>query len=332
MQQVAEAAAVSKNTVSLALRGSRLVSKETRERVLAVVEEVGYRLNPAMSKLMSEVSLHPKRRKYLVLAFFNHFTLPFESKCHLPLRGFYRGALRQAKLLGYDVHEYPRPKSERAKLQRDGNVWSSGIDGLVVFPFEEGHADDDLSKIPIPKVTLGYTWAPDDGSRVACDYFGNIITLYRKLTSLGCKRIGILIGDDLNRRTALRLTGGYFAASAEAGHRSPPGIFRSPEIIEIQRFSLTKSCDALLVGEAINYKQWKSACRSQTSQIRIASYCLTPSQREHGLAGMDENYEAVGEVSITLLAAMIQASLPGNTTPLSVRIPGIFCGGKSLRP
>lgn len=331
MQHVADAAGVSKNTVSLALRGSRLVADATRERVLRTVEELGYRLNPGMSKLMSEVSLHPKHRRYASIAFFNHFSHPFESDRHLPLRGFYRGALRQARALGYEVKEYPRPQSPGAKRQRDRAVWTAGVDGLAVFPFEEGHGDDDLSALAIPKVTLGFTWMREEGSRVACDYFGNMITLYRKLTSLGCRRIGVLVGDDMNQRTALRLTGGYFAAAGEAGHRALPGVSSAMNLREIDQFAQRKKCDGLLVSESFSYDAWKAPDWEKLgSGLRIASYCLSPVQRAQGLAGVDENYESVGEVAITLLAAQIQSPLPGDTTPLSVRVPGLFYEGESL--
>jgi DNA-binding LacI/PurR family transcriptional regulator len=53
MADVAEAAGVSAQTVSRALRGSPNVNPETRRRVLATVEQMGYRLNNAARVLSS---------------------------------------------------------------------------------------------------------------------------------------------------------------------------------------------------------------------------------------------------------------------------------------
>jgi DNA-binding LacI/PurR family transcriptional regulator len=53
MADVAEAAGVSAQTVSRALRGSPNVSPETRRRVLAAVDQLGYRLNNAARVLSS---------------------------------------------------------------------------------------------------------------------------------------------------------------------------------------------------------------------------------------------------------------------------------------
>jgi LacI family transcriptional regulator len=54
LEDVARLAGVSRNTVSLALRASPLVRDETRERVLSVVRQTGYRPNRAARSLASQ--------------------------------------------------------------------------------------------------------------------------------------------------------------------------------------------------------------------------------------------------------------------------------------
>ena len=53
MADVARAAGVSKNTISLALRGSPRVAEETRRRIAETAEAMGYRLNPTVAHLMA---------------------------------------------------------------------------------------------------------------------------------------------------------------------------------------------------------------------------------------------------------------------------------------
>ena len=55
MKHVAAAAGVSVMTVSLALRRVPSIPAETRERVLAVAEKLGYRRNPLVAALMADL-------------------------------------------------------------------------------------------------------------------------------------------------------------------------------------------------------------------------------------------------------------------------------------
>src|SRR4051794_37238614 len=62
MQRVAEAAGVSKSSVSLALRDDPRLAPETRRRVQEIASRMGYRKNPIVASLMAQlrVSHTPK--------------------------------------------------------------------------------------------------------------------------------------------------------------------------------------------------------------------------------------------------------------------------------
>src|ERR1051325_9261392 len=53
MQRIADAAGVSRMTVSLALRNHPRISAATRERIRQVAERLGYHPDPEVSKLMA---------------------------------------------------------------------------------------------------------------------------------------------------------------------------------------------------------------------------------------------------------------------------------------
>jgi DNA-binding LacI/PurR family transcriptional regulator len=55
MAEVAKVVGVSKNTVSLALRGSPRISEATRKRIAEAAETLGYRLNPTVAHLMAQL-------------------------------------------------------------------------------------------------------------------------------------------------------------------------------------------------------------------------------------------------------------------------------------
>jgi LacI family transcriptional regulator len=332
MKQVAEAAGVSKNTVSLALRSSPLVKIATREKIIEAARCLGYSLNPAMSKLMSEISLHPGKRHYLRLAFLNHFHHALDNETHPPLRAFFQGAHDQAIAMGYHFQEFQRPSTEQERQARDRQIWAMGFDGAVIFPFEEGHGSVDFSTLQIPKVAIGFTWNGTGVPRVACDYFGNVLRLYRIAWEKGYRRIGLLMTPDMNKRTSLRVSGGFLAAQREAACSIELPIImhdrQSPGALLAEAAGL--SCDCLLVGATFqSYLPQELLC---SKSIALASYSLSPEQIKLGMAGMDECCEKVGRTALHILASTIQQSQLDGLAELSVRVPGEFREGPSLPP
>jgi LacI family transcriptional regulator len=332
MKQVAEAAGVSKNTVSLALRSSPLVKIATREKIIEAARCLGYSLNPAMSKLMSEISLHPGKRHYLRLAFLNHFHHALDNETHPPLRAFFQGAHDQAIAMGYHFQEFQRPSTEQERQARDRQIWAMGFDGAVIFPFEEGHGSVDFSTLQIPKVAIGFTWNGTGVPRVACDYFGNVLRLYRIAWEKGYRRIGLLMTPDMNKRTSLRVSGGFLAAQREAACSIELPIImhdrQSPGDLLAEAAGL--SCDCLLVGATFHPYLPQELLRSKS--IALASYSLSPEQSKLGMAGMDECCEKVGRTALHILASTIQQSQLDGLAELSVRVPGEFREGPSLPP
>jgi LacI family transcriptional regulator len=332
MKQVAEAAGVSKNTVSLALRSSPLVKGATREKIIEAARSLGYSLNPAMSKLMSEVSLHPGKRHYLRLAFLNHFHHSLDNETHPPLHAFFQGAHDQAIAMGYHFQEFQRPSTEQERQARDRQIWAMGFDGAVIFPFEEGHGSVDFSTLQIPKVAIGFTWNGTGVPRVACDYFGNVLRLYRIACEKGYRRIGLLMTPDMNKRTSLRVSGGFLAAQREAACSIELPIImhdrQSPGDLLAEAAGL--SCDCLLVGATFHPHLPEELLRSKS--IALASYSLSPEQIKLGISGMDECCEKVGRTALHILASTIQQSQLDGLAELSVRVPGEFREGPSLPP
>lgn len=71
MTDIAKAAGVSKNTVSLALRGSPKVSAVTRRRIEKAAKSLGYRPNPTVAHLMAELRQNRSQGYQSTLAIIN---------------------------------------------------------------------------------------------------------------------------------------------------------------------------------------------------------------------------------------------------------------------
>mgnify|MGYP000677362227 CR=1 FL=1 len=86
MADIAKAAGVSRNTVSLALRKDRLVAEKTRLKIEAIAREMGYARDPVLGDVMATMRRRKKagNTRSLALvnahpdpkAFHNHPTIP----------------------------------------------------------------------------------------------------------------------------------------------------------------------------------------------------------------------------------------------------------------
>lgn len=70
-RDIAAKAGVSAQTVSYVVRNIPRVAQETKARVLAEMQRMGYRPQPAMSALMRQYRLHPSKRDVMKMAFIN---------------------------------------------------------------------------------------------------------------------------------------------------------------------------------------------------------------------------------------------------------------------
>lgn len=137
---VARVAGVNKSTVSRVLRNKSLVKSETRERVLKAVDELGYRPDPALSRIAALKWQKDKKVRGDTMAFVAKYRSSDSER-------YFDGCLSQATPLGYDleafyVSEFRNGVSIGSILKCRGIslVVLSGfgkLDELVGFPMDE---------------------------------------------------------------------------------------------------------------------------------------------------------------------------------------------------
>src|SRR5690606_18960558 len=102
---VAQAAGVSKMTVSRALRGERGIAAATRERIQVLAEKLGYRPDPAVSELMGR--LRKSRIAGLEpIAWLTSYDTIGGWRTNPGTSEMYRGAADQARKLGFRLEEF----------------------------------------------------------------------------------------------------------------------------------------------------------------------------------------------------------------------------------
>src|SRR3954453_19751018 len=106
MQDVAVRVGVHRSTVALALRDHSRISDETRGRIRAVADELGYTVNPLVAALMrSRRTGKPPRHE--TVAFVTNYPTRFGWRPrHHDRPDFFPGAARRAAELGYRLEHF----------------------------------------------------------------------------------------------------------------------------------------------------------------------------------------------------------------------------------
>jgi DNA-binding LacI/PurR family transcriptional regulator len=211
MQDVARAAGVSAKTVSNVLGDYPYVREETRARVMAAVQSLGYQMNFAARNLRSG-------RTGLLMLALPELSLPYFAELA-------DAVIDEARREGYTV------LVERTGATRAGelDLLSGGrlrmVDGLIFSPLALGPGDVDALRVDFPMVLLGERIfdGPVDHVTMANVDGGALAT--RHLLSLGRRRIavvGVHRGEDMGSGP-LRLRG-YAAALADVGLEVDPEL------------------------------------------------------------------------------------------------------------
>ncbi|MBT4757026.1 MAG: LacI family DNA-binding transcriptional regulator [Opitutae bacterium] len=132
MQQIADAAGVSKSAVSLALRNDPRIPEVTRVRIQRFADEMGYRRNPVVDSLMTQLRAGRQPTFQANLALINCSPIKDLSQNHTFNR-LREGVLRRGEQMGYGIEEFwlqqPDMRPERLKQI----VETRGIRGLVLI-------------------------------------------------------------------------------------------------------------------------------------------------------------------------------------------------------
>ena len=213
--EVARAAGVTAATVSNVLRNRGKVGEETRQRVLAAVEQLGYRPN-LMARALVEGKPHTMALVVSSIAnpFYPEFALEVE---------------RAARKLGYFLlvcNTNDDPEQERAYLDAVGGALAQGVI-VMNGDFVQLDALQDLRRRGVPVVLCMWErpQEPPPLPCVAVDLYQAGVLAAEHLLRLGHRRIGAVCGSEPSGKHRWRLRG-LIETLEQAGVALPPAQLR----------------------------------------------------------------------------------------------------------
>ncbi len=189
LADVADAAGVSRSTVSYVLTGNRPISAATRERIERAMQELGYTPNPFARGL--------KARSAKIIAL--SCPIAGTGMPGLTMLEYVMSASQRAQERGYHLLLWTTPTDtvdELALFARQGLV-----DGVVVMEVRmDDPRTDVLSDAGLPFVLLGRNANPEAHEFIDTDFDQCAEVAIDHLVELGHRRLGVV--TDLPSRTA----------------------------------------------------------------------------------------------------------------------------------
>jgi DNA-binding LacI/PurR family transcriptional regulator len=309
METIARRLNISKVTVSNAMRGSGRVSEETRARVLKLAEELGYRPNPLVTALMTDLRKKRSGRR-CTLAFLNFYPGREDWREHPTFVQFYQGAQSRAEELGYKVELHWLGEVGGNDKRMGDILYARGIPGIVLAPLPANALKIDLDFTRFATVAIGHT--------------------LDKLVELGVRRIGLVIPREDDERVENAWVSGFIAAQLQHGL---PAIepwsepeFTAQSVVDWIR----KKKIQVVVGTNIRPITWMEKAGLRVPRD-VGFVHLDWSVEKGVLAGIDQCSREIGAAAVDLLIEQLNNNETGiPKRPKTVLIDGCWHDGPSV--
>jgi len=339
MVDVAAAAKVHQTTVSLALRNDPRLPRDTRQRIRALADSMGYRPDPMLSALNFYRSSRRTAKTPQSIAFVMRARsggLPAEHFFVDEL--FLKGARRAAERMGYRIVPFQIANSPADGARLSRVLRSRGISGVIMASLDVSLRElamdwDCFSALCIESQHLNLSL-----HTVANNQAGMTRMAVQRLAGLGYRRIGLAVGEIENNSLGKPFTTGYLVGV----HEHPPLDLIPPFLLRptdehprlaaaLTRWVRQNRIDAVLGNWGILPEMLKAGGWRVPQDLGLATLDYNP--RRGVKAGVRQSHELVGERAVEGLALLMKTNQRGQITlPNTTLIDGIWQDGPELPP
>lgn len=338
MADVARAAGVSKNAVSLALRHDPQISTATRERIEAVAKKLGYRYHPVVGELMSRLRQSQEGGATATLALINAHQDRGALTEHPTIPTYLAGCQRRAHFLGYGLDQFWL-HDERLRGKALLRVLRTrGIRGvLIVGLMKTNRLPEHFLPVVenLPTVVTGVRTRKPALSFASVDHHMLVLRAFEQALTLGYKRPALVLDQTIDDLVEGRFSSGYYIGQQQLpadrclrpfyrvdDARSDPHLFHTwfekerPDII----FTLYNVV-----------QRWIEAAGLRVPEdVGLAQ--LEWRRHRPEWAGMDQHNDICGEAAVDMLIGMIHRGESGIPTfPRATLIGSTWIDGQTLQ-
>ncbi|WP_043583982.1 LacI family DNA-binding transcriptional regulator [Geminisphaera colitermitum] len=344
IRELASLANVSPSAVSIALRGRTGISEETRHRILKLATQHGYRPNPMVSALMSQVGTRLRRRVESIVGILSYMDLahyPVHSTPHLYLQGINHAA----EGAGYLVENFTLANDGHGSVPLARMLDARCIRGLIVHVKQVDFDQIALDRNRFAFVALGVPVKGDAVDFVCNDHGHSVQLAIRNLRRLGYRRLGLALDGNRPEHAESAMLSAMLLEQYRAGekHTIPPLLSKDwgPEIF-LAWYRRGKP-DAIICSDHLALDWLRDAGvrvpggrhggnrGGVQDSVAFAHIDLDPGWK--GIAGIDQCNDQVGAAAMDLLISLLNANrygLPAH--PRTVKLQGEWHDGDTAPP
>lgn len=338
MLDVARAAGVSKNTVSLALRRDPQIPEITQKRIETTAARLGYRKNPVVGHLMAQLRTGMTTGYKATLAILNANPEADAFRTHPTIPTYVEGCRRRAAQQGYGLDEFwlGDPRLDGEKLNRI--LLSRGIRGALVVGLMNHNRLPERFRATwenFPCVVTGVR-THDPALSFACtDHHVLAMRATENALRLGYRRPALVLDADIDD-----LIEGRFSAGVQIAQRSLPASRRLRPFYDHPAAKQRERA----------FREWLA--REKPDVILTLYHVVHPWVERAGLrvprdlgliqlewradharwAGMDQHNDIVGEAAVEMLIGMIHHGERGvPVSPRATLIGSTWVDGTTVR-
>lgn len=329
LQTIADAAGVTRATVSLAMRNHPRISEATRQRVQKLAVELGYRPNAEVSRLMSMLREQRPLTDRPVMALISD--MPHRLSSASPPSPTWQGFATRAEALGYLPEEFQvTAHLSPARLTR---ILHARSVRCMVFAalLEPGIvAQMDLSTFSI--AAIGNFLHEPAISRCTSDKYANTLLACERLWSAGCRRLAIVIPARQEERVEHTFLSGYliFHHLHRHGGWRIPLIFEEPwNIRKILDWLQKQRCDGVVAA----YPELNEAFKARKGRTNHQPLIGLVNVMQPGCSGINQRHDLIASGAVDLVDAQHRRNETGPPNrPKTIMIRGDWVDGSPDGP
>ncbi len=333
IRDVAAEAGVHAATVSRALRNHPSIPEETRLKVQAAAERLGYRPDPMLASLMAYRQATQPTHYNATLAWVTNHPDREGWKNQLVARDYFRGAERRATALGYRIEPFWLREPGLGAARATTILATRGIQGLLFAPQPDfqGRAELDWSRFSA--VALGFSLVEPALHIIANHQFRSMLQAIREVRALGYRRLGLVLADFNDERTNHNWTGAYLGAQLTWPEAERVPCLRLPAL-EADAFHAWLGAhqpDAILTPNFDVVLGWLEG-RGLKVPADVGLCAVPGYDGGRFYSGVQENSELIGEAAVEFLVGMLHRNERGvPAVPHRLLIESTWLPGRTLR-